>query len=192
MQSIHSIQNLPDAELVQRYRQHSDMEVLGVLFKRYTHLVYGVCMKYLRDEDESKDAVMQIFEKLISDLKKYQVEHFKAWLHTIAKNYCLMQLRKNKGHCVQSLSGDGEQLEVVESSALMHHQDADKEQQLSLMEKGILELNTEQKTCVELFYLKEMSYQQVAETTGYTLLQVKSFIQNGKRNLRIFMERNHG
>ena len=191
MQTSHSINDLTDAELVARYRQSADKQVLGILFKRYTHLVFGVSMKYLKDEDDSKDAVMQIFEKLITDLQKYPVENFKSWLHTVTKNYCLMQLRSRKGKQFQPWPENDSNLEIVESSGALHPDSEDKEQRLSLMEKGIQALNEEQRTCVELFYLKELSYQEVADRTGYSMLQVKSFIQNGKRNLRIFMENNH-
>jgi len=191
LQTSHSINDLTDAELVARYRQSADKQVLGILFKRYTHLVFGVSMKYLKDEDDSKDAVMQIFEKLITDLKKYPVENFKSWLHTVTKNYCLMQLRSRKGKQFQPWPENDNNLEIVESSGALHPDSEDKEQRLSLMEKGIQALNEEQRKCVELFYLKELSYQEVADQTGYSMLQVKSFIQNGKRNLRIFMENNH-
>ena len=165
------------------------MQVLGLLFKRYTHLVFGVCLKYLKDEDESKDAVMQVFEKLVTDLKKYPVENFKSWLHTVAKNHCLMQLRSQKGRHFQSFPGDEEGLEIVESYTALHPGNEGKEEKLVLMEKAIQALNDEQRTCVQLFFLEEMSYQEVSLKTGYSLLQVKSYIQNGKRNLRIFMEK---
>lgn len=188
MQASHSINDLSDTELVARYRQSGEKQVLGILFKRYTHLVFGVSMKYLKDEDDSKDAVMQIFEKLVTDLKKHPVENFKSWLHTVTKNYCLMQLRSRKGKYFQPLPDTEESLEIVESAGSLHPDKVELEEKLSLMEKGIQALNAEQRTCVELFYLKEMSYQQVAEQTGYSMLQVKSFIQNGKRNLRIFMD----
>jgi len=188
LQASHSINDLSDTELVARYRQSGEKQVLGILFKRYTHLVFGVSMKYLKDEDDSKDAVMQIFEKLVTDLKKHPVENFKSWLHTVTKNYCLMQLRSRKGKYFQPLPDTEESLEIVESAGSLHPDKVELEEKLSLMEKGIQALNAEQRTCVELFYLKEMSYQQVAEQTGYSMLQVKSFIQNGKRNLRIFMD----
>jgi len=188
LQASHSINDLSDSELVMRYRRDGDKQVLGILFKRYTHLVFGVSMKYLKDEDDSKDAVMQIFEKLLTDLKKYPVENFKSWLHTVTRNYCLMQLRSRKGKYFQSLPDTEDSLEIVESAGFLHPDTEETEQRLSLMEKGIQALNDEQRTCVELFYLKELSYQEVADRTGYSMLQVKSFIQNGKRNLRIFMD----
>ena len=191
MKPLHSINDLSDTELIARYRNNGDMQVLGVLYKRYTHLVYGVCLKYLKDEDDSKDAVMQIFEKLIRDLRKHQVENFKSWLHTVAKNYCLMQLRSRKGKHFESWPEEEERQELVESQEKLHPGNEGLEERLSLMEKGMLALNPEQQTCVKLFYLDELSYQEVAEKTGYSLLQVKSYIQNGKRNLRIFIENHH-
>ncbi len=155
------------------------------MFKRYTHLVYGVCMKYLKDEDESKDAVMQIFEKLLIDLKKYEIQNFKSWLHTVAKNYCLMQLRKTNHETPLN-----DKL-IVENNNFLHREEENElEERLTLMEEAIAQLNGQQKKCVELFYLKEKCYQEISDHTGYTMNEVKSFIQNGKRNLKIYMEKN--
>ena len=147
------------------------------------HLVYGVCMKYFRDEDDSKDAVMQIFEKLLLDLKKHEVQNFKGWLHTVAKNYCLMQLRKKNPETPLT-----DNL-IVENEIVLHRDEEQHlEERLTLMEEAIAQLNEQQKICVELFYLKEKCYKEISELTGYTMNDVKSFIQNGKRNLKIYME----
>ncbi len=142
-------------------------------------------MKYLKDEDDSKDAVMQIVEKLLLDLKKHEVQNFKGWLHSVAKNFCLMQLRKKNPETPLT-----ENL-VVENQHFAHREETEQlEERLTLMEEGINQLNEQQKTCVELFYLKEKCYQEISEQTGFTMNEVKSFIQNGKRNLKIYME-NH-
>ena len=141
-------------------------------------------MKYLKNEDDSKDAVMQLFEKLLIDLKKHEVQNFKGWLHTVAKNYCLMQLRKKNPETplIENL--------VVENQHFAHHEEEPQlEERLTLMEEAIAQLNDSQKKCVELFYLKEKCYQEISEQTGYTMNEVKSFIQNGKRNLKIYMEK---
>lgn len=162
--------------------------VIGHLFEKYTHLVFGVCMKYLKDEDDAKDAVMQIFEKLLIDLKKHEITQFKGWLHTVAKNHCLMQLRSDK-----SLSEKQQELKkdfksFVESGYELHlNSEPDKEKQLNQLEQAINSLKEEQKICIDLFYLKEKSYQEIAVLTGYSLNTVKSNIQNGKRNIKIHM-----
>jgi RNA polymerase sigma-70 factor (ECF subfamily) len=67
--------------------------------------------------------------------------------------------------------------------------DREKEQWLEWMGQSLEELGKEQKLCVILFYLEKRSYQEIALTTGYTLMQVKSYIQNGKRNLRLSIEK---
>ena len=141
-------------------------------------------MKYLRDADDRKDAVMQIFEKLLLDLKKHEVQNFKSWLHTVAKNYCLMQLRKKNPETplLDNL--------VVEKEHFLHREEEQElEERLTLMEEAINQLSEQQKKCVELFYLKEKCYQEISEHTGYSKNEVKSFIQNGKRNLKIYMEK---
>ena len=173
------------------------------MFRRYTHLVFGVCMKYLKDEDAAKDGVMQIFEKLLTDLHRHNVDNFKGWLYMVAKNHCLMYFRSKKIHVElpRELSEDNSEEAVtplsfgrgargegtVELTSNLHHNGDDKEKQLTLMESAIKELNPGQKICIELFYLQERSYEEVAKMTGYTMNEVKSYIQNGKRNLKILM-----
>ena len=192
MTSHSDLQNLDDLQLLAFYKEGNDLAVIGVLFKRYKHLVYGVSMKYLKNPDESQDAVMQVFEKLIPDLKKHTVLNFRPWLHTVAKNHCLMLLRKKKSRGYE-YSGAGEtSLEVVEMNLLWHPEEAGKEATLQKLEAAIPQLNEEQRTCIELFYLQEKSYSDVSSITGFSMLQVKSYIQNGKRNLKIIMEKKHG
>ncbi len=180
------ISELTDAELVHAYKDSRQKELVGELYKRYTGLVYGVCLKYLKDREQAKDAVMQIFEKLLTSLLTHEVNQFKSWLYVSARNHCLMQLRSTKG-----------KIQVEISDALMESQEPEHlnselvlEDNLSKLEKCIEALNTEQKSCVELFFLQEKCYQEISNHTGYDLLKVKSYIQNGKRNLKICMERN--
>ena len=179
-----------DQELILRYRQTEDLQVLGDLYDRYLHLVYGVCLKYLRDEEESKDAAMQVFEKLIVELKDHQVSNFKSWLHTLARNHCLMQLRSKKlrsGGDVTRLSLlDDVEFDLGESLA-----PESLEENLMRMEKGMHELPAEQRRCLHLFYIEEKSYKEITDITGYDFKQVKSYLQNGKRNLKNYLEKYH-
>lgn len=168
------------------------MAILGTLFKRYSHLVFGVCMKYLKNEAMAEDMSMQVFEKLITSLKEHEIQNFRPWLHMVTRNECLMHLRKQKGQQVTELepSRTENDDEVMEFAAEEHLDDVEwKEMQLDVLEEGIKSLNEEQRLCIELFYLQKKSYQEVADLTGYDLKKVKSYIQNGKRNLRIFMEK---
>lgn len=148
-------------------------------------------MKYLKDTDTAKDMVMQIFEKLLLELRNHEVANFKAWLYMVSKNQCLMYLRKEKTHKhVELLNSDDRDEEGVEIEDVGHPEDKEiKEMQLLHLEDGMKVLNDQQKTCIELFYLQGKSYDEVAEITGYSMLQVKSYIQNGKRNLKIYMEK---
>lgn len=179
---------LSDLELVNEYKKTSDNTLIGVLFERYTHLVFGVCMKYLKDEEESRDAVMQIFEKLLADLRKHEITQFKGWLHSVAKNHCLMYLRSRQSSFKKELEMQKDFKVGMESGYELHLNNTNpKEEQLTKLEEGIKQLNEEQKLCIELFYLQNKCYQEVADITGFTLNQVKSYIQNGKRNLKIFL-----
>lgn len=203
MTTTYNIKDCSDTELVQKFRDTRDNTIVGELYQRYTHLVFGVCMKYLKDEDEAKDGVMQIFEKLITDLHRHNVDNFKGWLYMVAKNHCLMYFRSKKNHVElpRHLTGDfvdenysddgmvtqeqhGMNMELVSN---VHLNGEDKEKQLTLMESAIKELKEGQKICIELFYLQEKSYEEVAKMTGYSMKEVKSYIQNGKRNLKIIM-----
>ena len=180
-----TLKSLSDLELVAHYAQTDEKVCVGILFERYSTMVYAVCLKYVQDRDDSKDAAMQIFEKLLVDLKRHSVLNFKSWLHSVAKNYCLMQLRKNKG--IYETGGQAAELltPVMDYRSFLHQEEDDqKEIKLTELETAILELSGEQKICIELFYLKEKSYQEVVDVTGYSLNNVKSYIQNGKRNLK--------
>ena len=175
----------PDEKLLDDSRLSGDLEILGVLYKRYMHLVYGVCLKYLKDREKSQDAVMEIFESLIDKLKKHDINNFKSWLHVTSKNHCLMELRKNS----PELPLDDYSYQLMESDGSEHpDNETELESDLVRLEACIKKLNGEQHTCVTLFFLKKKSYTEIAESTGYPLKKVKSFIQNGKRNLKICME----
>ena len=175
-----------DDELLLQYKANGELAVLGELYNRYMSMVYGACLKYLKDREESRDAVMQIFEKLVVTLREHEVTHFKSWLYTTARNHCLMQLRSRKGKNFEEISPF-----LMETNTELHLEDeVDLETNLSKLEKCMNTLNVEQKACVELFYLKQKCYKEIIEVTGYDDTKVKSYIQNGKRNLKICMDRN--
>lgn len=187
-----SHKDLTDEELVLKYKNDADEKAASVLFERYTLMVFGVCMKYLKNEEESKDATLEIFQKLLSSLKKHPIENFRAWLHTVSRNFCLMELRKHKSHAqtenIENLTGDS-----MENMASLHlyTNDSEEEQEAQIQKLGtaLESLNAEQRVCLELFFLEEKSYQEITNQTGYSISQVKSYIQNGKRNLKIKMEK---
>ena len=176
--------HITDAELLQKFYKDHDNKWLGILLPRYTLLLLGVCMKYLKNEEESRDCVQQIFLKVINELHKYKVDYFKSWIYMIAKNHCLMKLRDQKNKIVElnqeatiGINFETDKISIVEKDLL-----------LQKLEAAINKLNPDQQQCVKLFYLEKKSYSEVAEITGFTMLQVKSYLQNGKRNLKLLME----
>ncbi|MEJ7646055.1 MAG: sigma-70 family RNA polymerase sigma factor [Chryseolinea sp.] len=176
-----------DNELLRQYRETADLAVLGELYNRYMPVVYGVCMKYLKDREESRDAVMQIFEKLVTTLLEHEVTYFKSWLYVTARNHSLMVLRSQKGRHFQEISPM-----LMESEALVHLEEGPElESNLSKLENCIATLAKEQKQCVTLFFLEQKCYKEIVTVTGFDENKVKSYIQNGKRNLKICME-DHG
>lgn len=186
------IRNTPDntdlnePQLLAGYRRTGDLEILGKLYQNYMPLVYGLCLKYLKDEEQSKDAVMHIFEQLIDKLRVHEVANFKSWLYTLSRNYCLMQIRASGKQEIVPLEDN-----FMEKDALVHLDiDDTRERKLTVMEECMEKLPEEQKETVRLFYLEQKCYKEVADTTGYELNKVKSYIQNGKRNLKICIEKN--
>lgn len=189
-----NLRGLADEELVKLFRETGNNLCVGELFGRYRHLVYGVCMKYLRDEDESQDVQMHVFEKLLKDLGRHEIEQFKGWLYTVAKNECLMYLRSQKSKKAHDLELKKDSQGVMENELALHPDGVtETERQLQTMESSLQELNETQRRCLELFYLEKKCYQEITTITGYNLNEVKSYIQNGKRNLKILMiKKQHG
>jgi RNA polymerase sigma-70 factor (ECF subfamily) len=178
--------HITDQELLDHFYADHSNDWLGFLLQRYVVLLFGVCIKYLKDEDEAKDAVQQITLKAITELHKYRVTFFSSWIYMVTRNYCLMKLRDRPGKV------NWADLNTLASSAQedpAHSELLEKEYLLDMMSRSLGELNPEQKDCVTLFYLEKKSYQQIAEKTGFNLMQVKSYIQNGKRNLKILLDK---
>ena len=180
---------LGDQELIRKHQETKDLQYLTLLFERYLHLIYGVCLKYLKDPDDSQDATMQIYEKLRESLARDEIVNFSGWLHVTTRNHCLMWLRSTK-------SRDGRNqkfVEDVENSYSLHHiEGIDLEESLSSLEKAIAKLPLEQKSCIDLFYLQQKCYKEIVGITGYDQNQVKSFLQNGRRNLKLILTQEDG
>ncbi len=175
--------HISDQQLLAQWYATKDNQMLGALLQRYTLLLLGVCMKYLKNEEEAKDAVQQVFVKAISELQKYKVEYLKSWLYMIARNHCLMKLRDNP--IIVKEAGEW----LKEEPDLNALEAKERETVLSYLEEAIEHLNAEQKTCVTLFYLHHKSYNEISAMTGQSGMQVKSCIQNGKRNLKLYISK---
>jgi RNA polymerase sigma-70 factor, ECF subfamily len=173
-----------DADLIAEYKKTQQKHIIGILFDRYIHVVFASCMKYHKNEDDAQDAAMEIFEALSEKLLKHDIEYFKSWLYTTTRNHCLMQLRKKKVFERFENIDKIDQL-FVENESNLHH-NIDEEQQV--IKKYLSELKEEQRICLELMYFQGLSYKDVAEKTGFELKHVKSYLQNGKRNLKLLLE----
>ncbi|MEO7925057.1 MAG: sigma-70 family RNA polymerase sigma factor [Chitinophagaceae bacterium] len=176
---------LTDKELVALYKGSGDMAVLGELYQRYMELVYGVCLKYFKEAETAKDSVMQIFEELVPKLKKHEVDNFRGWLHQVAKNHCLMQLRTPRNMKTVEFKTD-----LVQSEDNVHLNGVlEKEENFKKMEYCLGTLTKEQQQVIRLFYLEGKCYNEIVDITGQEWNQVRSLIQNGRRNLKICMEK---
>lgn len=179
--------SLNDDELLAKYQGTSDLDFLAELFSRYSHLIYGVCLKYMQDQELAKDVSMEIFDLLQEKIPGTEINNFGAWLYVLVKNKCLMSLRK------QSKQDEKEKESVLfmESEQIEHHVvEIDYEVSERILRNCLDKLSSEQKKCIRLFYYEEKCYKQVANLTGFTLKKVKSYLQNGKRNLKNCIEHN--
>jgi RNA polymerase sigma-70 factor (ECF subfamily) len=183
------IKNIPsadgDAELVGRYKATGDIAFLGELYQRYMELVYGVCLKYIQEPEDAKDCVLNIFEELVTKVQKHEITHFRSWLYQLAKNHCLMRLRSGKKTRIISIDAPGVQLEDnVHLNGVF-----EKEEQFQRLSICMAQLPEEQKKVVSLFYQEGKCYNEIAESTGLEWNRVRSAIQNGRRNLKMCMEK---
>lgn len=174
-----------DTELVARYQKSGDMDLLGVLYERYTELIYGVCLKVLKNEVEAEDAFMNIFEKLAKKVREHDIQQFRPWLHTVVRNHCLGILRKKGKHLTVSYEED-----FMQSQEVLHpFMEEATNGKLTALTGCMDTLKGAQKNCVQLFYFEGKSYQDIAEANDLSLGKVRSYIQNGRRNLKICIEK---
>lgn len=180
-QTSHSTLN--DEDLLRHYRHSGDNAWLGTLLQRYTLLLLGVAMKYLKDKEAAQDAVQQIFLKALTHLPQGEIQNFKGWLYILMRNHCLQSLRDKTYLAAEEILEYLPATPDAKADLILH------DATLERMEEALDELAGEQKICVQQFYLQKQSYQQIMEATGFTFAQVKSHIQNGKRNLKIALEK---
>lgn len=179
---------LTDEQLLALYLDSEDKELIAILFERYTHLVYGICLKYINNTDQCKDAVMEIFESLFHKLTMHKVTNFSNWLYSVTRNYCLMEIRKNgsynraKDHYTVNM--ENEAGETYEEEEMMYSK--------GVILSAVDQLNPEQGKCISLMYIEDKSYRDISEITGLTMNEVKSHIQNGKRNLKNILLKQNG
>ena len=178
-------ENITDEELLKRYCDSGELVYFVEAYKRYMPLVYGVALKYLKRPEDAQDAVMQLFEELVVKIKEVEIQSFKAWLYTCIRNNCLMEIRKRSKNL--SVSLDDSFMEFCDDFHLTVVSESENREE-SLRE-CVESLPEKQRISVKYFFFDELSYKEVEERTGFSLKMVKSFIQNGKRNLKLCLER---
>lgn len=176
---------LSDADLVQQYQQTADLAVLATLYERYMDLVYGVCLNYLKDSERAKDSVLSLFEELITKVQKHAIENFRSWLYQVAKNHCLMQLRSDK----KFIRVPADVMVMQKEEAVHLNGELEQEANRQALQQCLAQLNAQQRQAVELFYLQGKSYKEIVPLMGIDTETVRSFLQNGRRNLKICMDK---
>lgn len=178
---------LTDDKLLEGYQKNGNMEYLGVLFSRYTEMVYGTCLKYLKNETEASDAVMGVFETLTKKAKNHKVDSFRGWLYVMTKNYCLMQIRGEKKNL--TVPYDPQFMQSDDSKHPVFEIELEEDNQEQVLQSCIEKLAAQQKQVIQLFYFENKSYKEIAEMLNHKVGKIRSYIQNGRRNLKICMEK---
>lgn len=187
---IRKKENKSDRELLDTFLKNRDIDIMGELYSRYMPLIYGVCLKYFKESEKSKDTVIRLFEKVQTEIQKHEVTNFKSWVYVVTKNYCLMELRKTNAGKIVLVSSDEELAGFMENETQLHPIDEEPNEQLEKALNDCIEkLKVEQKESIRLFYFKNKCYREIAEVLKLEEKKVKSLIQNGKRNLKICLEK---
>jgi RNA polymerase sigma-70 factor (ECF subfamily) len=181
-----NISKRSDEELLALYNSSGKTDCFGELYNRYIPLLYGVCLKYLHDADRAQDAVMQLFEDLLPKISNYEIAVFRTWIYSVSKNHCLQILRKENKEIPVDFGTNS-----MESDEVLHllSEDEEDNERVEALKNCMKKLPEAQRTSITYFFMDEMSYADIAGSTGYTLNRVKSYIQNGKRNLKICIEK---
>ena len=145
-------------------------------------LIYGTCLKYLKNSTQAEDAVMDIYVSLLDKVLKHDIDTFRPWIYRLSVNHCLEELRKNKRTRERK-----NEAEFMYSEQIFHPDDVNTESSLQMMEGCISRLNNLQKQCINLFYYKKQSYRDIANELSMNYTKVRSAIQNGRRNIKICM-----
>ena len=178
-----------ELQLIRRYRETQDMTVMGILFDPYLHLVYGLCLKYLKSREDSQDVTLEIFEKVSKELLKTEITHFKSWLYILSKNECLRVLKHKQKLQFVDLIAEKDYNDYVEfESVFTLNKDDDHKKLDNRLKDCIEKLNEQQQTSIKLFYFKSKCYNEISQILDVGVKKVKSYIQNGKRNLKKCIE----
>jgi len=178
------VHKLSDEDIISLYKEKQWNSCIDELYQRYSHMVFGVCLKYVKQTENAEDLTLSLFASLTEKLLQHQVQHFKSWLYVSARNSSLMFLRANKMN--QELKQDDL---LYDDSDQRLDEKLEKDELIESLIMVFEELKQEQRICVQLFYLQKKSYEEVAKITNYSMKEVNSHLQNGRRNLKILLDK---
>jgi len=183
--TLHKKKEYGDEELLLLFKKTREAEYFQELYERYIPLVYGMCLKYLQSPELSQDAVIDIYENLSQKIHGYEIKVFKNWLYSVVKNHCFHILKESKKEIIVNF--DSRLMESDTTFDLFtENNDEEKENALG---KCMEKLPEPQRISIEKFFYENKSYADIVDETGFHLKSVKSYIQNGKRNLKICIEK---
>jgi RNA polymerase sigma-70 factor (ECF subfamily) len=179
-----NLAKLSDEDILQKYQVSFEAEYIGELFRRYVPLLYGIGLKYLQSADKAQDAVMQLFETITTQTPLNEIKEFKTGICTLMKNRCLQTLHEN--HQEKPADSQTNTIEQHEILSIFEKEQTDEKRRMLQMQ--VKKLPVEQRIPIIRFFTDEMSYMDIADSTGHKLKQVKGLIGDGMQNLKTYME----
>lgn len=173
-----------DEALLSLFRETEKHDYFTALYSRYIPLIYGLCLNYLKTKEDAQDAVMELFADVQEKALRYEIKTFRTWIYSVTKNYCLNILRSKQE--IIAVEINAHFMELVDFPVLFN--ESNKRENFRLLQHCLDQLPEPQQKSIQLFFMEDQSYADIAATTGYHLKSVKSYIQNGKRNLKICID----
>lgn len=181
-----TVENICDNDLIRLYIETENRTYFDKLYERYIPLMYGLCLKYLKNQQDAKDAVVFLYEDLSIKIKKYEITNFRNWLFSVTKFYCFSLLKDKSNEITIDFNVDFMEFDKVDTLLEESEQD---EFKIKALNECLSKLPEPQKVCIEAFYYNNKSYVEIVEDTNYNIKSVKSYIQNGRRNLKICLDK---
>lgn len=188
LQLLRKYTQYSDEDLVKKFQASKDSYYAGLLFERYNEMTVSLALNYLKNESDAEDAVMECFELLFKELKDAEVKNFGGWFYSVVRNHLLkLKKRRRERQGDELIEGYHDQ---EEGEGLFDLLFDNKEEEITQLVKEVLEtLKPIQSQCVVAFYLNDKSYKEISNELSISENEVKSHLQNGKRKLKIELEK---
>ncbi len=165
-----------DFELLDRFRRHGDRAAFERIVARHRPWLHRVCARLLRSDEAARDATQDVFARVLNRLDTFRGDNFPGWLKAIAVNCCLNTIDRDKRWAPLEAAGEAPAADLGPELQLLRLEEGVRARHL------IARLPERQKIVFCLKYIDDCSYQEIERLTGFSNKEVKSFLQNARRN----------